>query len=214
MNKDISIFMPIKLNSQRIKNKSIIDVMGRPMFCWSLETLDKIGIPIYIYTNNELEIKTKIDFKTKNVSFLQRPLHLDSHETKGIEIYKEFAKQVNSDIYLLVHCTSPFVTLETYKKTIEAVSSGEYDSACTVEKKQTFCWYDGSPINFSIPRPKTQEITPVYVETSAAYCYTNETLNSGSRSGKKHKLILSVGLETLDIDEEIDLELITNIRRK
>ena len=109
MNNSVSVFMPIRLNSQRIKNKSIVDVMGRPMFCWSLETLDKIGTKIYVYTNEEDILRKNIDFASSNIEFVKRPKYLDEHDTKGIDIYKEFSRQVASDIYMLVHCTSPFV---------------------------------------------------------------------------------------------------------
>ena len=207
MNHSAVAFMPIRLNSQRIKNKSIINILGRPMFCWSLQTLDQLDIPVYVYTNNEEQLRKELDFRTENVSFLERPSRLDNHSVKGIEIYKEFSKQIKSEVYMLTHCTSPFVKKDTYEKALDAVLSENYDSSCTVEKKQTFSWHKGQPINFSIPRKKTQEISPVYIETSAVYCYTSEVLKMGSRSGKNHKFIISKGLENVDIDETDDLEI-------
>lgn len=207
MNKVVA-YMPIRLNSQRIKQKSIIDVLGRPMFCWSLETLDKLGIPVYVYTNEIERLKDKLDFKTKNIIFLERPKRLDDNDIKGIDIYKQFSKQVDSEIYLLTHCTSPFVTLESYKNCINAVLSGTNLSSMTVKKEQTFVWYKSDRLNFSLPRPKTQEIEPVFIETSAAYCYRKEVLNSNSRTCDKPRLILTNGIETIDIDEEEDLQLI------
>ena len=210
MSDNISVFMPIRLNSQRIKNKSIVDVMGRPMFCWSLETLDKIGTKIYVYTNEEDVLMRNIDFSPSNIEFVKRPKYLDEHKTRGIDIYKEFSKQVVSDVYMLVHCTSPFVNKSTYEKVISAVTLEGYDSSCTVEKRQTFSWYKEKPINFSIPRQRTQELEPLYIENSAAYCYRSKVLESNSRSGKKHKLIVSKGIENIDIDEECDLEFSNN----
>ena len=148
-------FMPIRLNSQRIENKSIVEILGRPMFCWSLETLDNVGIETYVYTNEIDKLKNLIDFSAKNVKFIDRPKYLDLHTTKGIDIYKEFSRQIISDIYLLAHCTSPFVKLNTYKKLVKSVADGIYDSSCTVQRKQTFCWYGDKKLNFSVPRPKT-----------------------------------------------------------
>ena len=143
---------------------------------------------------------------------MKRPKYLDDHSTKGINIYKEFSKQVKSEIYLLTHCTSPFVKRDTYERCLDAVRSGGYSSSLTVKKEQTFVWYQGSRLNFSLPRPKTQEITPVLVETSAAYCYRANVLNSGSRSCDQPSLILTNGLETIDIDEMNDLELIRRLK--
>lgn len=207
-NKDVVAFVPIRLNSQRIKNKSIIDIYGRPMFCWCLETLDSLNIPVYVYSNNIDALEKKIDFEYKNVYFLNRPEYLDNHDTKGIDIYKEFSKQIDANSYLLAHCTSPFVKSSSYKKCIDKVLNEGYNSSCTVEKKQTFCWHKDSPLNFSIPRQKTQDIVPVYVETSAAYCYNKDVLNSGSRTSHKNAFIVTSGFENLDIDEPEDMDIL------
>lgn len=208
MSEEIVAFMPIRLNSQRIKHKSIIDIEGRPMFCWSLQTLDSLDIPVYVYSNNIDILKEMVDFRYKNVIFLNRPEYLDNHETKGIDIYKEFASQVVADNYLLVHCTSPFVEKSSYVKCIDKVLNQGYDSSCTVEKKQTFCWYKDSPLNFSIPRQKTQEISPIYVETSAAYCYNKQVLENDSRTGLNNAFVITTGFENLDIDDKEDLKIL------
>ena len=207
MKDEVVCFVPIRLNSVRVKQKSILNVAGRPMFCWSLSTLDKLGIPVYVYSSDIKKLKEKIDFEFKNIIFLNRPEFLDADDTVGLDIYKEFSKQVESDVYLLAHCTSPFVTLETYKKCIQAVLEGS-ESSLTVKKEQTFVWYKKEKLNFSIPRLKTQEIEPVYIETSAAYCYRKHTLENNSRSCDNPCLIMTEGLETIDIDEKSDLELI------
>ena len=204
-------FMPIRLNSQRIINKSIVDVLGRPMFCWSLESLDKLGIPVYVYTNEEKRLREVLDFETQNVVFLQRPKKLDGHDTKGIDIYKSFAEQVESEVYLLTHCTSPFVATRTYQRVLNAILKEGYDSSCTVERKQTFCWHNGEKLNFTTPRPKTQEIEPVFVETSAAYCYRRDVLKSNSRSATNHRLCETNSIESIDIDEQRDLEYIRHL---
>jgi len=204
-------FMPIRLNSQRIINKSIVDVLGRPMFCWSLESLDKLGIPVYVYTNEEKRLREVLDFETQNVMFLQRPERLDDHDTKGIDIYKSFAEQVESEVYLLAHCTSPFVETRTYQRVLNAILKEGYDSSCTVERKQTFCWHNGEKLNFTTPRPKTQEIEPVFVETSAAYCYRRGVLKSNSRSATNHRLCETNSIESIDIDEQRDLEYIRHL---
>ena len=207
MKNKVAIFMPIRMNSKRISKKVVVPILGRPMFCHSLEKLDSLGYPVYLFTNCEDELKEVIDFKTKNVIFLKRPSRLDSCEIKGIDIYHEFSKIVDSEIYMLAHCTSPFVKTETYLKVIRAVLNESYDSSFTVEAKKTFAWYEGKKLNFQLPRPKTQELEPVLLETSAAYCYKKEVLKDNSRSSVNNKLILTTNLESVDIDDPGDLEI-------
>jgi len=203
----IVAFVPIRLNSKRIKNKSIINIAGRPMFCRSLETLDKLGIPVHVYSNDNIILKNMIDFDSKNIIFTNRAKHLDSDDVKGIDIYKEFAKEIESEIYLLCHCTSPFVKLSTYKKCIKSVISGN-NSSVTVKREQTFSWLNGKMINFSLPRQKTQDIVPVFIETSAAYCYKKEVLDKDSRTCQNPFFVETSGMEIIDIDNESDLDFI------
>ena len=65
--KDLVFFMPIKINSTRVKNKSIKTLDDRPLFCWSLETLDKLGVPIYVFSSDCNILKQKLDFNSKNI---------------------------------------------------------------------------------------------------------------------------------------------------
>jgi len=199
------IFMPIRLNSERIVKKSILKIRGRPLFCWSLETLDKLNIPVHVYSSESTVLKSLLDFKSTNIIFTDRPAELDTNDTKGIEIYKKFAETVPSEKYLLTHCTAPYVKLSTYKKLIKALD--EYDSAATVLKYKTFAWYKNNPLNFKMPRPQTQTIEPVYIETSGAYSYKNYVLDNDSRSSlTSHKNIIVSAKEALDIDTPKDLE--------
>jgi len=214
MKHKVVAFMPIRLNSQRIKNKSIQLIAGRPMFCWSLETLDNLGIPVYVFTNETDKLKSLLDFNPSNVVWLERPEYLDSSDTKGLDIYKEFSKKINSEIYLLVHCTSPFTAIGTYKKCIDAVLYDTHLSSLTVKKQQTFIWYNERPLNFSFPRQKTQDLTPIFIETSAAYCFKKEILSTDSRTCKNPKLVLTEGIETIDIDEQSDLKMINAIFKR
>jgi CMP-N-acetylneuraminic acid synthetase len=211
---DIVIFMPMRLNSQRIKHKNIINVFGRPMFCWSLETLDKLNLPIYIYTSDIKIFKEHLDFIPKNINFIERPKILDNNDICGYLIYKEFSNIINSSAYMLTHCTSPFVKLETYERIINAVLIDGYDSSCTVEKKQTFCWYKNNKINFSMPRIKTQDLEPIFIETSAAYCFKKEVLNLGCRTGSNICFIETSGIENFDIDNKSDLEIFSIMKNK
>ena len=197
--------MPIRLNSKRVKNKNLVKVFGRPLFCWLAETADKLDIPFYIFTNYEKQLKSVIDFKPKNILFLERSKSLDKDSTLGIDIYKEFCNKIKSDIYLLLHCTSPFLSLKNLKKTINAVYKKGYNSALTVDMKQTFTWYKGKPLNFSNPRPRTQDIEPVYFETSGAYCFKRKVIENNHRVDFNSFKFIKVGFqESIDIDNYED----------
>jgi CMP-N-acetylneuraminic acid synthetase len=200
----IVAFMPIRLCSKRVAGKSIRLLGGRPLFCWVLEELDQLGIPVHVYCSAPEEIQPLVDFPTKNVLFTVRPDRLDGDEVKGIEIYRQFAADVPADGYLLTHCTSPFMKAATYEKVLDPVRSGTVTCALTVRRAQTFAWYEGKPLNFSLPRIQTQRLTPVFIETSAAYCYRAGILAAGDRSDLRPHLIEIGWPEEEDIDYDND----------
>ena len=59
----------------------------------------------------------------------ERPEFLDLPTSNFSQIFENFTKTVDADIYVYAHATAPFITVETMKECISAVSSGKYDSA-------------------------------------------------------------------------------------
>ena len=142
---------------------------------------------------------------------IDREPHLDSDETLGMDIYKSFARIMPADIYVLVHATSPFLTTRSLQMGLDSVLNGGYDSSFSAAKIQTFAWYAGSPLNYETQYvPRTQDITPVFYETSAFYIFRHEVLENGSRIGNNPKLIELSGIEAIDIDDPMDLAMARN----
>jgi CMP-N-acetylneuraminic acid synthetase len=197
-------FMPIRTNSKRVPGKSIRMLAGRPLFCWLAETMDRLGFPIHIYCSDPGALEPLLDFKPNHIVFTKRPEVLDGDGVRGIEIYREFARAVPASVYLLTHCTSPFTSVETFRAVTEPVLSGRKRCAVVVRRVQTFSWFEGSPLNFSIPRVQTQLLKPIFVETSAGYCYRADVLEQGDRSDLNPELVEVTYPEDDDIDTESD----------
>lgn len=208
--KDLSIFMPIKINSERVKNKSIKKLLGRPLLNWSLETLDSIGVNIDIFTTSHNIISDSIDFESKNINILDRPKYLDDPNTLGIDIYREYSKIKNSNYYFLTHCTSPFVTKDSYLNAINICLSGAYNSGSSCNLIKSFSYFKNKKINFD-KRIKTQDLEPILCENSAFYFFDNNTLLSGNRSGRNHKFIELSRIESIDLDYDEDFNFIEKI---
>lgn len=198
-------FIPIKMNNERLPGKNTKKFSnGRPLISYILETLKQTnGIDeIYVYCSNQ-SIQTYIP---QGVKYLKRDEYLDKSTTSFNEVLKYFARDVESDIYLLTHATAPFISKESFEKGISAVKSGMYDSALTVEKLQEFLWKDGKPFNYnpsSIPR--TQDLEPYYTETCGMYIYTSDLIkNEGRRIGHKPFLVEVSKIEACDINNPDD----------
>ena len=163
-------FVPIRLNSQRVAGKNLRSLSGSPLMCHILKTLTTVeGIDeVYVFCSDE-SIRPLLP---EGVRFLRRDPSLDRDTTLGREIYDSFTASVDADLYILAHATSPFIRAATVAGALEKVRSGEYDSAFSAEKIQTFAWFGGKPLNYSLDDiPRTQTIEPVYVETSAFFIF-------------------------------------------
>ncbi|MDE5695760.1 MAG: NTP transferase domain-containing protein, partial [Alistipes sp.] len=129
-------FVPIRLNSQRVESKNLRQLGSEPLMCHILKTLLRTdGVDeIYVYCSDE-DIRPLLP---EGVKFLRRNEELDRNTTLGREIYDAFTTEVDADLYLLAHATSPFIRPQTIGDALEKVRSGDYDSALSVEKIQTF----------------------------------------------------------------------------
>ena len=115
-------FVPIRLNSQRVEGKNLRLLGGRPLMCHLLESLAaaKSIDEVYVYCSNPA-VK---EYLPEGVRFLQRDERLDSNTTLGAEIYDAFTSEVEADIYILAHATSPFIRTATIENAVERVESG------------------------------------------------------------------------------------------
>lgn len=209
----ITAFVPIKLNSQRLPNKMLLPLGNKLLFehiFYILLELKKfINIDIYCYCSDE-SIRDKLP---NNVFFLKRNEILDKNETLGIEIYKSFVNLVDSDIYVLCHATSPFIKYENILIGINKVINNENDSACSVSRIQTFTWYKNLPLNYNLENVvRTQDIEPIFWETSAFYIFKKNILvNYNRRIGFNPYLVETNRIESIDIDEKEDYDLAIKI---
>lgn len=204
---NIVAFVPIKLNSERLPRKNIL-ALGEHALCYYIfQTLLKVnGIDeIYVYCSDEKIMQ----YIPEKIKFKKRSKSLDTNFTKGLDIYNAFAKDVPSDIYVLAHATSPFIKAESIQDALSKVINGDYDSAMSVEKIQTFTWYKNKPLNYGLDDiPRTQDIEPVYIETSGFFIFKNHVLQKyGSRIGKNPYLKQVTKIEAIDIDTKDDFEL-------
>lgn len=197
--------VPMKLNNRRLPQKNTKSFTnGRPLCCYILSTLLTIdGIDeVYVYCSNP-DIK---GFIPEGVKYIKRSEVLDQDTTKMNEVLQCFVKDVPADIFVMTHTTAPFISKDSIEKGLRAVESGEYDSSFAAKKVQDFLWKDGVPFNYELNNiPRTQELPPLYEETSGFYIYRSDVMTKLNRRIGDRPFIVEVGeIEGVDIDEAED----------
>lgn len=201
----IVAIVPMKLNNRRLPQKNTKRFTnGKPLCSYILSTLleiDKID-EVYVYCSNP-EIK---EFIPNKVKFLQRSESLDKDTTSMTEVLTCFTKEVPADIYVMTHTTAPFISKESIQKGLESVVSGKCDSSFAAKKLQDFLWMEGKPFNYTLDNiPRTQDLQPIYEETSGFYIYTHDVMTELHRRIGENPFIVEIGeIESIDIDEAED----------
>ena len=207
MKKKIVAIMPVKLNNERLPGKNTKMLGDKPLIQYSLESLEQVEEldEIYVFCSDP-SIKA---YLTPKVKFLQRPARLDEPTSNFTQIFETFMKQIDADIYLYAHATAPYVTADTIRKVIQNVAEGGYDSSFTAEKIQDFLWMDNKPLNFDAANvPRSQDIPPIYRETSGVYAYTKEVFEKYRRRIGVHVYPVEVDKkESIDINYPEDFKL-------
>lgn len=200
--------VPMKLNNRRLPQKNTkAFTNGKPLCYYILSTLLTVsGVDeVYVYCSNP-DIR---GFIPNGVKYLKRSESLDQDTTKMNEVLQCFATDVPADIYVMTHTTAPFISKESIEKGLNAVVSGEYDSAFAAKRLQDFLWKDGVPFNYELNDiPRTQDLEPLYEETSGFYIYKSAVMTELNRRIGDKPFIVEVGeIESIDIDEKEDFEI-------
>lgn len=199
--------MPIKLKNERCPGKNTRLLGGKPLLQHELDSLLKTMLcdDVFVYCSSE-EV---VQYLPEGVKFSKRSTSLDQPTTNFTQFTESFISEHDADIYVLAHATAPFVSTETMTECINAVVSGEYDSAFCAQRIQTFLWKDGMPLNFDASNlPRTQDLEPIYQETSGVYVFRKEVFTSLHRRIGNKPFIKELSIkEAIDIDEENDFHI-------
>lgn len=199
--------VPIKLNNERLPGKNTKLLGDKPLIQHILQTLlacDSLN-ERYVFCSDE---KVQ-EYLPAGVNFLKRPAILDEPTSNFSQIFECFKKTIEADIYVYAHATAPYISAESLQDCIDNVVSGEYDSAFTATKIQDFLWQDGEPLNFDAENlPRSQDLKPIYRESSGIYVFTKEVFEKYHRRIGKKTYIKEIGYkEAIDINTKEDFEL-------
>ena len=204
-------FMPIKLNNERIPGKNLKPMTdGKILISFMLEVLaelkeEQVFDEVVVYCSKE-----KIcEYLPESVRWIPRPDFLDTATTTSNDIIRCFLGEYQADIYAMCHATSPFMRKNHIKECVDAVLSGEYDSAFCGREIQNFLWQNGKPLNFSREYyPRTQDLVPIYEELPTPYVFTKEVFEkTGGRTGDHPYICKCSVVEAVDVDMPDDFAL-------
>ena len=111
--------VPVKGTSERIENKNIKLLDGKPLFLHTIEKLLSCNFLDEVYLDTESDKIIDIVSDYKKLKIFKRDPSLANNKTDGHKLFYNEVKNIEADIYVQILCTSPFIKKETIKKGIE-----------------------------------------------------------------------------------------------
>ena len=205
----IKALVPMKGYSERVPQKNIRPLVGKPCFHWVMEALSKSKYITEIIVNTDsAEIAENAKSNFEKITILERPEFLLGDMVTIQPLIAYDLSQTTGEYFLQTHSTNPLLTAETVDKGIETFfAQKEHDALFTVtETKQRFYWKDGRGVNHD-PRVliRTQDLDPIFHENSCFYIFSRETnAKTQSRLGSNALMFPMDRLEAADIDDMED----------
>lgn len=213
----LAALLPMKAHSERVPAKNFRSLAGKPLFRWMLDTLLSVQEVERIIINTDarnLLHERQIPADPRIMIRDRRPDLCGDSVSMNLILADDIAS-VPADLYLMTHVTNPFLSAGVIRRALgafrQAAAQGTADSLFGVTRHQAR-FYDpaGRPINHDpAVLVRTQELEPLFEENSTIYVFTAESFSRAEARIGRHPIMFETPpLESLDIDEESDWQLV------
>ena len=158
--------IPARLGSQRVRQKNIKDLCGKPLISYAIEAANNSSILTDFFVNTESDLIGEVA-QSYNAKYYKRKPELSTDTAKQDEFNYDFIKGTNADTLVLINPVCPLIN----SKDIDDVINSHFKNnntvtvTCLQEQLHAFC--EGKPINFDTNQmlPRTQDIPSVDICT-------------------------------------------------
>jgi len=211
----MNAILPIRSGSQRVKNKNIFPINGKPLYTYIVQTLKKVDQIDKIIINTDYNLIKESFINDPRVEVMERDKGLRGNCNINLVIQRVLEKY-EGEFFLQTHTTNPLLSAETISSAINHFQKYNkvFDSLFSVTKVQKRFWTEKSvPINHSTDEePTTQNLKPMYEENSCIYIFSQSSFYKGqNRIGSKPCTFPIPKIEAVDIDCMEDMEMVTKL---
>lgn len=209
MNKQISLVVQSRLNSQRIPGKmlkpfadtTLVDILLGKLS--KLETISLNQVYFCAYEDELIEVASKY-----NINIIKRSKE-SANEEKDIKILFEWHKQLPTDYLVMVSACNPLLQPETIDKFIHQYSTSDREGAISVYDSKNYFWDNRGKLLNKWPEGftsmNTKYVEPTKVAAHCMYGSRVDIIGEGYWVNKglpyEPELVSMPEIESFDIDE-------------
>ena len=206
----ITAIVPVKGNSERVKNKNTRKFADTNLLALKLNHLKKVknldDVVVSSENNDILDYVDKQGFKTH-----KRDKFYSTSSVPMSEVYKYLATEIGSEIIAWINITNPLADSNFYINAInkyKEMDHKKYDCLLSAFELRENFYYEEKPINFEpSPWPRSQDLTPLYsLSFVINILQRQQMIDWGSCVGKKPFFFIGDKISSWDIDDMTDFE--------
>lgn len=209
------VAIPARAGSQRIKNKNIIKLDGKPLICHILDKIEKSNFNYQTYVTTDCKKILKILKKYKKIKSIVRPKNISSSSSKIEYALIHLIKTLKIKRFkwiLTIQPNSPFLSIRTIKFIVDFLKKNPRKSIMSVTENRGDFWIKNSQnyLNRLFPRAPRQQQSrkPLFEENSAIYGTGINYLLKNKKIFRKNMNFISIPrIEGFDINDKEDLKI-------
>lgn len=163
--KDFTVVIPARAGSTRVPNKNFKEFAGTSLMEIKIHQAIDLGFKTIINSDSDIAENLANKF---NLQFHRRPDYFASNQCSNSEYYEYLAKNVSSEIIVILQPTAPLLLTSTIQNCINTYIKNyeNFDSLVTSDFVKKFAFYDGRPINYDLNNmPNSQDLVPIVMPT-------------------------------------------------
>jgi CMP-N-acetylneuraminic acid synthetase len=218
MNHNFLAIIPARAGSKRLKNKNILDLNGKPLIEWSIESAKRSKYITTCVVSSDSEEILNIS-KKLNIDTIKRPSELAKDESSSVDMAKHVLLSYREfDFLVLLQPTSPLRNEQHIDEAIELLIKTNADAIISVcEVEHSPLWSntlsdDGDMSNFldtNVINKRSQDLKQYYRLNGAIYiCKIERFLEESSFFIKDNIFAYKMDRkDSIDIDDELDYKI-------
>lgn len=201
-------FVPAKGSSERIPNKNLRLLDGKPLVLYTIEKLLRCREVDEVVLDSDsdevLDLAAHLPCRR-----MKREAGLASNRTDGHELFMNQVESTDADLVVQVLCTSPFLKAETVDLAVRTLKDDpQYDSALLMCSQKLYQWKDGKPLYGTGRIPNSVDLEATQFESMGMYVVRRPAaLRDKRRFGANPFMLFATPMETVDVNNPEDLEL-------